>query len=129
MKVLTLFFLLLFLNSFGQIQTVKVKKPSHIQVCGLDTGIVSVDTVLKYPMLKITPANSEHIIKGYSARLNDDIHMSWWDCKGEKFCPDLIEEIINTNRNKMTILRVYDIIVIDKNKDTVKVNTIGLLLK
>ncbi len=129
MKVLTLLFLFLFLHSVGQIQTIKIRKPPHINICGLDTGIVSVDTILKYPVLKITSPKTDCIIKGYSARVSDDVHMSWWACKGDEFCPDLVKEIINTDINKMTILRVYDIIVIDKNKDTVKVNSIGLLLK
>jgi hypothetical protein len=55
--------------------------------------------------------------------------MAWWDCKGAKFRPDLIKEIMKVDTNKMTLLQFFDIVVIDKNKDTIKVNSIGLLLK
>jgi hypothetical protein len=129
MKILTLFFLFVFFQSAGQIQTVKVRKAVHVSICGLDTGMVSVDTILKYPLLKITPEDFNYQIKGYSATMDDDLHSSWWACKRDSLYPDIIKEISDTDRNKMTLLRVYDIIVVDRNKDTIKVNSVGLLLR
>lgn len=129
MKILTLFFLILFFHSAGQVQTIKIRKQTQVNICGQDTGIISVDTILKNSKLIITPLRAGYKIKGFTATINDDIHMNWTECRGDKFCADLVKEIIKTDRNKMTLLRVFDIVVLDKNNDTVKVNSIGLLLK